>query len=53
MRLHEDAESFSEDIDLAVFAGDMNDKPRKDLLKSVETTVTNGLILVQNDERYV
>lgn len=42
---------FSEDIDLAVFAGDMNDKPRKDLLKSVETTVTNGLILVQKDER--
>lgn len=42
---------FSEDIDLAVFAGDMNDKPRKDLLKGVETTVTNGLILVQNDER--
>lgn len=44
-------ERFSEDIDLAVFAGDKGDKIRKTLLKSVETVVANGLHEVEDDPR--
>ena len=42
---------FSEDIDLAVFAGDRADSARKTLLKSVEVTVANGLTELESDPR--
>lgn len=42
---------FSEDIDLAVFAGDKGDAVRKKLLKSIEGAVTQGLTYLKNDER--
>lgn len=44
-------ERFSEDIDLAVFAGDKGDKIRKSLLKSVEAVVASGLSEVKDDPR--
>ena len=40
---------FSEDIDLAVFAGDKGDAVRKKLLKSIEGVVTQGLTYLKND----
>ncbi len=42
---------FSEDIDLAVFASDKGDSARKKLLKSIETTMAQGLTGLVNDER--
>ena len=42
---------FSEDIDLAVFAGGKNDSARKTLLKNVEKTVANGLNGLKDDPR--
>lgn len=42
---------FSEDIDLAVFAGNNGDKNRKALLKSIETAVANGLTAFDDDPR--
>ncbi len=42
---------FSEDIDLAVLAGGKGDSARKKLLKSVETTASEGLICVKDDAR--
>ncbi len=42
---------FSEDIDLAVLAGGKGDSARKKLLKSVETTASEGLICVKGDAR--
>ncbi len=42
---------FSEDIDLAVFAGGQNDSARKILLKNVEKTVANGLNELKDDPR--
>lgn len=42
---------FSEDIDLAVLAGNKADAARKKLLKGVEGTVTQGLIYLQEDAR--
>lgn len=44
-------ERFSEDIDLAVFAGDKGDSARKTLLKSVEVAVASGLHEVEDDPR--
>lgn len=44
-------ERFSEDIDLAAFAGGMNDAPRKRLLKSIEEIVASGLEVVEDDPR--
>ena len=42
---------FSEDIDLAIFAGGINDSARKNLLKDVERTVANGLKKLDDDLR--
>jgi len=42
---------FSEDIDLAVFGGNITDSARKTLLKSVEVTVANGLTELGDDPR--
>ncbi len=42
---------FSEDIDLAVLAGDKADAARKKLLKNVEIAVTQGLIYLKDDAR--
>jgi len=42
---------FSEDIDLAVFAGDRADSARKTLLKSVEVAVASGLTELEPDPR--
>lgn len=44
-------ERFSEDIDLAVFAGDKGDSARKSLLKNVEAAVASGLSEVEDDPR--
>lgn len=44
-------ERFSEDIDLAVFAGDKGDSARKALLKGVEVAVASGLAEVEDDPR--
>jgi len=44
-------ERFSEDIDLAVFAGDKGDSARKALLKGVEAAVASGLHEVEDDPR--
>lgn len=42
---------FSEDIDLAVLAGDTRDAARKKLLKGVEGIVTQGLTYLKEDAR--
>lgn len=42
---------FSEDIDLAVLAGDIGDAARKRLLKGVEVAVTQGLTYLKEDVR--
>jgi len=42
---------FSEDIDLAVLAGDARDAARKKLLKGVESIVTQGLTYLKEDAR--
>jgi len=42
---------FSEDIDLAVLAGDKGDAARKKLLKNVEGAVTQGLTYLKEDAR--
>jgi len=42
---------FSEDIDLAVLAGDKGDAARKKLLKDVEGAVTQGLTYLKKDAR--
>lgn len=44
-------ERFSEDIDLAVFAGDKGDSARKALLKGVEAAVASGLHEAEDDPR--
>lgn len=44
-------ERFSEDIDLAVFAGDKGDSARKTLLKGVEAVVASGLAEIDDDPR--
>ena len=44
-------ERFSEDIDLAVFAGEKGDSARKVLLKGVETAVASGLDEIKDDPR--
>lgn len=44
-------ERFSEDIDLAVLAGDKGDSARKALLKGVEVAVASGLHEVEDDPR--
>lgn len=44
-------ERFSEDIDLAVFAGDKGDSARKALLKGVEVAVANSLTEIEDDPR--
>ncbi len=44
-------ERFSEDIDLAVFAGEKSDAARKALLKGVELAVASGLGEVEDDPR--
>ena len=40
---------FSDDIDLAVLAGDRGDAARKRLLKGVEVAVTQGLTYLKED----
>src|SRR5690606_21021769 len=42
---------FSEDIDLAVIAGDLRDGARKTLLKRIEDAVSFGLTPIKNDTR--
>lgn len=42
---------FSEDIDLAIFARDLSDAKRKNLLKSVTAAATSGLIELDGDPR--
>lgn len=42
---------FSEDIDLAVIAGDLRDGARKTLLKRIEEAVSRGLTPIKNDTR--
>lgn len=42
---------FSEDIDLAVFAQEEADAPRKRLLKGVEQSTAQGLEVVNDDPR--
>ncbi len=42
---------FSEDIDLAVLAGNKSDAARKTLLKNVESAVTQGLTYLKDDVR--
>jgi len=42
---------FSEDIDLAIFAGGISDHKRKRLLKQIEAAVSCGLIALPNDKR--
>ncbi|MFV2056430.1 MAG: nucleotidyl transferase AbiEii/AbiGii toxin family protein [Thiohalomonadales bacterium] len=42
---------FSEDIDLAVLAGDTSDAAQKKLLKGVEAAVTQGLTYLKEDAR--
>jgi len=42
---------FSEDIDLAVIAGELGDGQRKRLLKGVEDAAALGLTPVENDDR--
>ena len=42
---------FSEDIDLAIFAGDRSRNAQKKLIKNIEKTVTQGLLTIEDDER--
>lgn len=42
---------FSEDIDLAIFAGGKSRNAQKKLIKNIEETVTQGLLTIEEDER--